>query len=306
MNAVVETRKLRFELPPAEILDCTPAEYLKDPCDTPSLSASAAHRLISKSPRHSWSSHPKFGEMEGDDEESEAEDEDTKAKTNGTIIHRLLLGKGAELCVLDFDSFRSKAAKEARDEAKAAGQTPILECKLEDLRTAAEKLLAGCKEFGYEFNGASEVPIQWYDYGQQGPVLCRSMIDHAWLEHGVAIDVKTIRNAHPDYINRTFVDNGYAVQDAAYTRAIERLHPDLTGRVDLTFLFMEIKPPFAITPYQPDGAAIEIGRQHWDRAVRVWETCLKTNQWPSYCSSRIVGETPQWQVTRHLGKDWTA
>jgi ATP-dependent exoDNAse (exonuclease V) beta subunit len=307
MNAVVEQpKKTKIVLPPATILDCTPEEYLKDPCESPSLSASTAHKLISQSPLHAWSSHPKYAPGAEDEDDLESDDEDTVAKSNGSIVHKLILGKGAEITIVNADSWRTKVAKELRDEAKKAGRIPVLEERYDELTKVVTVLRSRCSDMGYDFNGRSEVPIQWYDYGQQGPVLCRSMIDHGWLENGVAVDFKTIRSANPDHINRTFVDHGYHVQDRAYTRAIERLYPDLQGRVDMTFLFAEIKPPYAIVAYQPDGAAIEIGKQHWDRAVRVWETCLKTNQWPSYCTSRIVGETPNYQVIRHLGKDWVA
>lgn len=305
MNAVTTAvRKELKPLPPATILDCTPEEYKKDPCETPSLSASTAHKIISKSAMHGWSAHPKFGTLEEDEEEDETEEEESDAKDNGSIVHSLLLGKGADFAVFDFDSWRKKVAKEAKAEAKAAGQIPILTKRYDELQQAVAILRARLKEKGYEFNGASEVPIQWYARGAQGPVLCRSMIDHAWLSHGVSVDLKTIRDAHPEHIDRTFVQNGYHIQDHAYIKAHEALIPELTGRVDLTFLFVEIKPPYAITPYQPDGAAMEIGKLHWERAVRIWEACLQSGAWPEYCSSRITGQTPDWVIRKHLGKDW--
>jgi hypothetical protein len=297
-------RKEREPLPPAQILDCTPEEYKKDPCETPSLSASTAHKLISKSAMHAWSAHPKFGMLDEDDEEDDAEEEDSAAKDNGSIIHNLLLGKGADFEVIDFDSWRKKAAKEAKAEAKAAGKLPILTHRFDELQSAVEILRARLRTKGYEFNGVSEIPVQWYARGAQGPVLCRSMIDHGWLDQGISVDLKTIRNAHPEHIDRIFVEHGYHIQDHAYTRAHESLYPELTGHVDLTFLFVEIKPPYAITPYRPDGASQEIGKQQWERAVQVWETCLRTGVWPEYCSSRVDGQTPDWVIRKHLGKDW--
>lgn len=307
MHAVVEQQpRKKYELPPAQILDCTPEEYKQDPCEAPSLSATTAHTLVSKSPMHAWAAHPKFGSQEDDEEEDEAEEDDSDAKDNGTIIHNLLLGKGTDFVVLDFNDFRKKVAKQARDEARAAGKVPILTKRHDTLVTAADILRARCREYGYEFNGQSEIPIQWYEYGQHGPVLCRSMIDHGFLDQGVSFDVKTIRNANPEHINRTFVEHGYHIQDRAYTRSQEQLYPELTGRIDLTFLFMEIKPPYAVVPFQPDGAQMECGRLHWERAVRIWETCLATSQWPSYCTGRIVGEMPEWQQRRYLGSEWVA
>lgn len=296
-------RKELEPLPPARILDCTPEEYHKDPCETPSLSASTAHVLISQSPLHAWTRHPKYGQL-GEDEELEAEDDDSEAKSNGTLVHRLLLGKGADLAVIEADNFRTKLAREARDEAKAAGKLPILVARLDELTSVVTILRARCQDLGYEFTGQSEIPVQWYERGLEGPVLCRSMIDHAHIDDGVSYDVKTIRSANPEHIARTFIEHGYHIQDHCYTRAHEQLRPALTGRVDMTFLFMEIEPPYAVVPVVPDGAIQEIGKQHWQRAVSVWQQCLAKNEWPSYCTSRITIEAPPWAVTKHLGHEW--
>jgi hypothetical protein len=304
MNAVVEQPKAKIILPPARILACTAEEYHKDPCDKPSLSSSTAQVIVTKSPLHAWTRHPKYGQQDGDSEELEAEDEDTKAKSNGTLVHRLLLGKGAKLVVVEADNFKTKAAREKRDEAKSAGKIPVIARRLDELNAIVEILRARCADHGYEFNGDSEIPVEWYERGLQGPVLCRSMIDHAYLDDGVAFDVKTIRNASPDHIARTFVEHGYHIQDHAYTRAQEELRPKLKGRIDLTFLFMEIEPPYAVVPVVPDGAIQEIGKQHWLRAVHLWEQCLAKNEWPSYCSSRITIEAPPWVISRHLGQEW--
>lgn len=294
----------KFALPPARILDCTAEEYHKDPCDKPSLSASTAKVMVSKSPLHAWTGHPKYGQQATDDEALEAEEDDTEAKSNGTLVHRLLLGKGADLVVIDADNFRTKAAREERDEAKAAGKLPVIARRFEELQSIVTILRAKCADLGYEFNGESEVPVEWYERGVNGPVLCRSMIDHLYVDEGVSYDVKTIRNASPDYIARTFVENGYHIQDHAYTRAHESLRPKLKGRIDLTFLFMEIEPPYAVVPVVPDGAIQEIGKQHWLRAVQLWEHCLANNEWPSYCSQRLTIEAPNWVISKHLGQDW--
>ena len=43
----------------------------------------------------------------------------------GHVAHELILGKGAGYRVLDFDSWRSKDAREAKDQAHADGVAPI-------------------------------------------------------------------------------------------------------------------------------------------------------------------------------------
>jgi hypothetical protein len=300
MNAALK------ELPPARILDCTPEEYHKDPCETPSLSSSTAKKLVSESPLHAWTDHPKYGEQEGDDEAEASTDEEKKAFENGKLVHRLLLGKGEELVVVDAKDWRTNAAKAERDEAKAAGKLPVLIGRLDELTDIVEHLRERCRSYGYEFRGESEVPIEWYEQGAAGPVLCRSMLDHVFVDDGVIWDVKTCRSANPKKIARSFVENGYDIQWRAYIRALERLRPKLTGRVEFTFLFMEIKPPFAVTPIDPPGDACEIGKRRWQRAVSLWERGLVKNHWPSYVDALHVFELPRYVVLEHLGEDWVA
>jgi hypothetical protein len=302
MNAA---RKELEPLPPARILDCTAEEYHKDPCETPSLSSSTAKKLMADSPLHAWTGHPRFGDEETDEDEVAAEDEPTKAKDNGTMIHRLLLGKGAEIVIVEANDFKSKAAREARDEAKAAGKLPIIAHKYDSMLETAEHLRRRLKSYGYDLTGQSEVPIEWFERGIHGPVRCRSMLDHVFINDGVIYDLKTIRSANPKHIGRTWIEKGYDIQAICYPRALEALRPELAGRVEIEFLFAEIKPPYAVVPGSPDGELLQVGELRWGKAVRIWEDCLAKGVWPSYTTSRITFEAPPYQIVEHLG-NWSA
>lgn len=308
MNAV--PKSTRFELPPARILECSTAEYHKDPCETPSLSSSTAKIIVGESALHAWTKHPRFAESQediatdDDDEEEAAEDEHTDAKDNGTIVHNLLLGKGPDIAVIEADSWRTKVAKAARAEARAAGQVPILAERFERLNKAAEVLRKKLPDYGYELSGQSELAIEWFERGINGPVRCRSMLDHVFVNDGVIYDLKTTRTANPQHIGRTWIPKGYDVQAAAYPRALEALNPELDGRAVIDFIFMEIKPPYAIVPCEPPGSVLEAGKFRWAKAVRIWESCLAANAWPSYTNCRISPEPPNWQITEILGQEW--
>lgn len=304
MNAV----RKQIELPRARLLNCTPAEYHKDPCETPSLSSSTAKVIVSESPLHAWTRHPRFATSQeeiatdADDEEASTEDH-TDAKDSGSIVHNLMLGKGADIAVIEANSFRSNAAKAARDEARAAGQIPVLVARFDALNEAAESLRRRLPDYGYELKGESEVAIEWFERGFNGPVRCRSMLDHVYIDNGVIYDLKTIRSANPRHIGRTWIEKGYDLQAVAYPRALAALRPNLKGRIEMDFIFVEIKPPYAIVPCDPDAAILEVGRSRWQRAVQVWEDCLAKNAWPSYTNSRITVEAPHWQIVEHLGHE---
>jgi hypothetical protein len=285
-------RKQLEPLPAARILDVTEDEYFADPCPTPSLSQSVAHTIVKESPLHGWLQHPRLGAHR---------EESTDALDEGTILHKLILGKGAAIAKIEFDDFRTKLAREARDEAIANGQVPIIAHKHDAILAAAEKLRGNCAALGYEFKGESEVAIEWWARGTNRPIICRSRIDHLFLDQGIAFDVKKTRNANPNYLRRNFVELGYDIQYAAYTRAIAALKPELEGRTDLIFLFMEMSPPYSVVPARPDGALREIGASRWSRAVHLWEQCFDRRQWPGYCDSLVTLEATPWVIEQELG-----
>src|SRR5262245_65401692 len=71
-------------------------------------------------------------------------------------------------------------------------------------------------------------------------------------------------------------------QRPAYSSTVEPLPPELAGRISMEFLHLEIDPPYAIYPGPPDGELRELGRVRWNRAVVLWEDCLRRNRWPAY------------------------
>jgi hypothetical protein len=278
----------------ARIIHCSDAEYFADSASkVPTLSQSIAHILVTQSPLHAWLRHPKLGNQP---------EESTKATDEGTVLHKLLLGKGTDVELIDAPDFRTKAAREARDAAIAAGKVPMITEKFAEVEVAAAVLRENCAQQGFEFRGDSEVVIEW----SEGNVLCRGRLDHLILNDGVILDVKKTRNANPKYLQRQVMEYGYALQDHVYRRAVEALRPDLVGRVDLVFLFCEIEPPYSVVPARLDGAFREIGGALWKRALHTWERCLAENEWPGYCTSPVVLEAPAWVLSEHAtaGFDW--
>lgn len=275
----------------ARILNVTEDEYHKDPCATPSLSASIAQILITESPLHAWLRHPRLGATP---------DEATVATNEGTVLHKLLLGKGAEIAVINMPDFRTNAAKEARDSASAAGQVPIIKHKFAAIEAAAAMLRERCEKFGFPLTGESEVAIEWTDETEAGEVLCRSRLDHVFIDAGVIYDVKKSRSVNPKYLAKNIVELGYDLQQAAYTRALAALKPELEGRIDFVFLFCELDPPHSVVPVRLDGAFREIGTRRWQQALYTWERCLRRSEWPGYCDGIVTLDPPAYVLNQYL------
>lgn len=293
-------------VPGARIIECSEEQYFADPCEAPSLSQSIGHKLVSKSAVHAWADHPKLGKLAnsvGDDQPDEDEGKNTDAIIAGKIIHKLLLGKGAAIEVIDAKDFRTNYAKAARDAAKAAGRIPIIAHKYQELVDAAEFNREQLAAEGYPLNGESEVAFQWYEQGERGPVVCRCRMDHVFIDDGVIYDIKKIRSAHPDTIDDHIYKYGYDIQDCAYKRALSAYRQGAES--DMVFLFMEDKPPYVITPTRMSPAFLEIGRQRWERAIFAWEKCLATNRWPKYVEGVHYAEPRPYVLTKELGNgEW--
>lgn len=58
----------------------------------------------------------------------------------GSAAHKLVLGVGPDLAVIDADSWRTKAAQEERDAARAAGAIPLLKADHERVVAMADRL----------------------------------------------------------------------------------------------------------------------------------------------------------------------
>ena len=288
----------------ARILNCTEAEYFADPSDQPSLSQSIAKVLVTQSPLHAWTYHPRLGAMENPEVDTERK---SKQKDDGHIVHRMLLGKGANVEIVHgFDNWKKKAAQTLRDEAIEAGRLPVLAHHYEDLDAASETIKGNLMaQFGIDLNeqgGESEIAIEWSEDGANGPVLCRGRMDRIQFNRGLIFDVKTIYSAHPEVCGKQAVELGRDIQAAAYISALSKLRPELAGRIEMLFLHVEIEPPYAIYPGPLDGELLMLGEQRWQRAVFLWEECLRTGRWPGYTNCITPIRAPGWAVTRWMEK----
>ena len=94
------------------VYDIPEADYHADPVPGGSLSSTGIRKLLDCPARFDW--------------DRRNPPQPTAAMELGTAAHRLVLGTGAELAVIDAPDWRTKAAKESADEARAAGKLPLL------------------------------------------------------------------------------------------------------------------------------------------------------------------------------------
>lgn len=238
----------------------------------PTLSSHTAHTLVTKSPAHAFHEHPRLGG---------AKRAPTKAMALGVVLHRLLLGVGRELVVVEAGDWRGKMAQQARADAVLAGHEPILEDDYEAAVEAAEAVRDQLAWRGIDLGaGEREVTAAWTDpvYG----VACRGRFDHLDPANATITDLKKMASAHPKAFERAAYDYGLDIQAAAYVQALEVIRPELVGRVRFRWVVLEAEAPFVTVVRTPAGSLRHLGEQRWANACRVWSRCLRSGRWPGY------------------------
>lgn len=269
-----------MRIEPGIYRDMSANDYFADPATEPSLTQSIAKIILDQSPLHAMYAHPRLMPPETDDEEEKY----VKAQAIGNAAHALMIGRGKELAVAQFDSWRSKDAKEFRDEAEAAGKTVILDHHLTiaaDMVNSARAQIAAHDDARDTFaaGGYGEIVYVWEEDG----LWFRTMID--WLHEGARIvdDYKTTgMSVAPYRISNLMVDAGWDIQAAMQERALNRFDPAGTGRRRFRFIAQENWKPYALTINELPEAVMTMGRKKLDMAITIWRGCIETRRWPGY------------------------
>ncbi len=277
------------------ILTCSDAEYHADPAPVPSLSASIAKVLVTRTPRRAYAMHPKLGAtMTG---------EHSREMRGGTAVDELIFGGDRVRLVSGFTDWRTKAAKEARDRWIAEGCTPMLDHEYAGALEAASAIRESLPSHGLSLDGSKQLAITWTSYASNGnPVTCRAKLDLFDEAAGLIWDLKTVDEIDPDGLARTIKRFGYHLQGAAYREGIGEVFPDLCGRVDFCNFFAEREAPYDTVRVNHSGALRSLGELLWRRAVDTWEECLRTGTWPSYTEA-ITADASPWEIEKEAGYD---
>jgi hypothetical protein len=271
------------------IIDMAADTYHADPCDVPALSQSIAHTLVSKSPAHAYLEHPRLG-----GEQREA----TSSMDRGSLVHALLLGKGAKIHAVHADDWKTKAAREERDAARAAGELPALAHEIDEAFAIVDTVRPKLASRGVVLDGHSEVVILWSVETEEGQIQCRARVDHIAADERTVIDLKTTgKIIPPRKLGRHFCEYGYEIQGAAYTQALETVDPRQVGRVRFLDIAIEMTKPHCVTVAAHDGRMRELGARRWARACELWARCLRSGEWPEYSGEVVYVSPPPWEVT---------
>lgn len=267
------------------VYDMSSSEYHADPVPGGSLSSSGARLILSPS------CPAKFIYEIG-------RESSFKPEFNmGHAAHRMVLGEGNEITLIDEGDWKKKSAREARDAAVADSRIPMLHHEYAGVCEMARvvhddpfigKLLA-C-------DGITEKSFFWDD--RNTGVTCRAMLDAVRVSPSgrlVVVDYKTSRSADPVKFSKAAVEYGYHIQAAWYLDSVW----NCLGVNDAMFLFVvqEKEAPYLFSVVEFDPEAIRIGEYLSYKARCTYRECKSSGVWPGYVSDGTRVSLPYWYAS---------
>lgn len=222
----------------------------------------------------------------------------TKEQDLGTAAHKLVLGVGQELHEVRAENWTTKAAKTARDEARASGKLPLLSREIGTVQDMAAALRS--HEWAQRLltqPGKPEMSAFWVDYVY--PVWRRLRWDFMPepdpRRRPVLVDYKTTADAGPKAFAKSVANFGYHQQADWYCTGYAAMFGAATGDAPvMAFIAQEKEPPYRVAVYQLHPDALRRGRELNERALAVYRECTETGDWPGYEPEPQVIDIPYW------------
>lgn len=248
--------------------------------DTGSLSSTGARKILACPARFKW-------------ERDNPPPPTTKAFDFGKLSHRLVLGEGSVIQIVDADNWLSKAAKEQRDAARADGAVPVLRSEYDAARAMRQAVFDHPVAGALFTSGSAELSGYWQDE----PTDIRLRFRPDWLTGHInrvtCIDYKTTISANPDEFVRSVAKYGYHQQAAWY---LDGLAANGIDGARFLFVAAEKTPPHPVSVIELDDEAITEGRRLNRLAIDTYARCTETGVWPAYGDDITLISLPAWAL----------
>lgn len=139
--------------------------------------------------------------------------------------------------------------------------------------------------------GYGEITVVWTD--KETGLKCRGIIDRFCSLHGesLVVDLKSCTDASHGAFTRSIMEYFYHAKAAWYLDALNTLHP-MNRR--FVFIAQEKDAPYCAALYELDDRAMAEGRRIYQKLLRQYAECKKTDVWPAYPSGIQPLALPKW------------
>jgi hypothetical protein len=243
------------------------------------LSASTIKTLLQKSAAHARM------------QQINPHDDPTPQQERGTIRHALTLGEDDIIQLIDAPDFRTKAAQQARDDARQAGRIPVIADKAAELyaiAATARLQIESALSIHLDTDGQAETSLFW----NEGALKCKARPDWLNNDNSLIVDLKFTELTQSAWI-KSLSSNGYDVQSEWYRRAVRM---DLEQECRFIFAVCETLPPYPVYFVELTGAYRAIADVKIERALQIWGACIESNIFPCYSQEIIELDPPAWEM----------
>lgn len=270
--------------------DVRMSDYIADMLgEVPTLNAGACHDLLTRSPLHCWTNHPRLNP------EGWKDDANEKADT-GSAAHELLIGGESRIVEVPYEDYRKSEAKALRNLAWQDHKTPVLYTKLPPVKRMVEvaRDYLNASEIAKAVAVVeSEVTLIW----QQGDSWCRARPDWLTADRRFHISYKTTAgSAEPEsWIRSHLTLDGHDVAAVHYERGCQAI---VRANTETIFLVQEQADPFSCSLIGLSPAMRDLASRKLDRAIALWSSSMATGKWPSYSGRIVTAEPAAWMMNQ--------
>lgn len=292
--ALVESRVI---LPAGMHMDVLERDYHADPCPTPSLSASLGKVLLNRSPRAAQWKHPRLRPSNL----PPIAETWTDQTVFGTVVHKLVLGRGKDVVDVDADSWRTDASKRERADITNAGKVAILKGRLAEAKVIAAELRPRVEKLNPV---GTEVVLIWQDVATDGTVIwCRAMLD-ILTDAPLIGDLKITGGELTDaFVARQVGAMSYDFSMAWYRRGLSKVKPDLAGRIQTQLIFGERNEPYDVFPLPLTEGNLHVADRQCQAAIDRFAACLTSGKWPGIAPKPRTLEIPDFHQRAFLAAE---
>lgn len=212
----------------------------------------------------------------------------------GKAFHTKVLGDGAEVVVVDADTWRSAEARDLRDAAYAQGKVPLLAADALIVESMATSVLAHDIAPKLFTGGAAEVSAFWVD--DATGVKCKARFDYLPEKQTgrriIVPDLKSAVSADPGEFSRAAARYGYVLQQVHYGNAL--IHLGIDEDPAFVFVVVEKDTPHLVNVGQfANEVDVALSAAALDKALRLYRDCLAADRWPGWAGVTDL-ELPTW------------
>lgn len=187
------------------------------------------------------------------------------------------------VAIHEFPNFRTKEAKEWRDEQVENGLIVMREEEMDDVRKAAERMMANRDAAEIIGRSGKQVVL----LSQLEGVNFKGLVDLAPVDRPYLADIKTTGKWSHREFEKTIGNLGYHVQAAVYLALWNKVYPD-DKRDRFRLIWQQSFAPYEVTVTELPAVDLTCGEEFAGHLLSRLIVAAKRNWWPNLHGDKVV------------------